>query len=160
MTIRVGLGYDAHRFSEGRRLVLGGVEIPWGKGLEGHSDADVVLHAICDALLGAAGAGDMGRHFPDTDPAYAGASSLALLKEVGGILAGRGFRALNVDATVVLQEPRIAEHIPEMVANVAGALAVEPSAVNIKATTTEGMGFPGRGEGAAAFAAATIEKAP
>lgn len=157
MSVRVGVGFDAHRLVEGRPLVLGGVSVPYGLGLEGHSDADVVAHAICDALLGAAGAGDIGRHFPDTDERYFGISSLLLLKEVVRILAGRGFRPRNVDATVVLEEPKIREHIPAMVDNVAKALALEPQAVSIKATTTEGLGFTGRGEGVAAFAAATVE---
>lgn len=150
------MGYDAHRFLGGRRLILGGVEVPWKSGLEGHSDADVVVHAICDALLGAAGAGDIGQHFPDTDSRFAGISSLVLLKEVCGIVARRGFRPLNVDATVVLQEPKIREYIPEMVANVAEALSMGPGMVNIKATTTEGLGFVGQGEGVVAYAAATL----
>jgi 2-C-methyl-D-erythritol 2,4-cyclodiphosphate synthase len=160
MNVRVGLGFDAHRLCEGGPLVLGGVRIPWEKGLEGHSDADVVVHAICDALLGAAGAGDLGQHFPDTDPDYAGISSLTLLREVKDIVFDRGFQPLNVDATVVLQEPKIKEYIPEMVANVAEALSLEPSMVNIKATTTEGLGFTGKGEGVAAYATASINAAP
>lgn len=157
MSVRVGVGFDAHNLVEGRKLVLGGVSVPYGRGLEGHSDADVVAHAICDALLGAAGAGDIGRHFPDTDERYEGVSSLLLLKEVLGILAGRGYKPRNVDATVVLEEPKIKELIPAMVENVAKALALEPEAVNIKATTSEGLGFTGRGEGVAAYAAATVE---
>lgn len=157
MSVRVGVGYDVHRFSEGRRLILGGVEVPWKKGLEGHSDADVLVHAVCDALLGAVGAGDIGRHFPDHDSRYAGISSLVLLKEVSGIVASLGFRPQNVDVTVVLQEPKIQEHIPDMVANVAEALAVSPAMVNIKATTSEGLGFVGKGKGVVAHAVATVQ---
>lgn len=156
MTVRVGVGYDAHRFAEGRRLVLGGVEVPWDKGPEGHSDADVVVHAICDALLGAAGEGDIGRHFPDTDPKYKGISSLVLLQEVRGVLAARGLRPANVDATVVLEAPKISSYVPEMVARIAEALGLDKGAVNLKATTTERLGFTGRGEGVAAYAVATV----
>jgi 2-C-methyl-D-erythritol 2,4-cyclodiphosphate synthase len=138
-------------------LILGGVVVPSDQGLEGHSDADVLAHAVCDALLGAAGAGDIGRHFPDTDPTYAGANSLDLLREVGAIVARRGFRPLNVDATVVLQEPKLKDFLPAMEANIAETLGIDPTLVNIKATTTEGLGFVGQGEGVAAYAAATIE---
>ncbi|MFQ5892836.1 MAG: 2-C-methyl-D-erythritol 2,4-cyclodiphosphate synthase [Candidatus Tectimicrobiota bacterium] len=159
MSVRVGMGYDVHRFAGERPLVLGGVLIPWDRGLAGHSDADVVVHAICDALLGAAGAGDIGRHFPDTDLTYSGVSSLVLLKEVGAMVARRGFRPLNVDATVVLQEPKLTEFIPAMEANIAETLAMDPTLVNIKATTTEGLGFVGHGEGVAAYAAATLAAA-
>lgn len=157
MSLRVGMGYDVHRFASGRPLILGGVVVPSDQGLEGHSDADVLAHAVCDALLGAAGAGDIGRHFPDTDPTYAGANSLDLLREVGAIVARRGFRPLNVDATVVLQEPKLKDFLPAMEANIAETLGIDPTLVNIKATTTEGLGFVGQGEGVAAYAAATIE---
>lgn len=157
MSLRVGMGYDVHRFASGRPLILGGVVVPSDRGLEGHSDADVLVHAVCDALLGAAGAGDIGRHFPDTDPTYAGANSLDLLREVGAIVARRGFRPLNVDATVVLQEPKLKDFLPAMEANIAETLGIDPTLVNIKATTTEGLGFVGQGEGVAAYAAATIE---
>lgn len=157
MSLRVGMGYDVHRFASGRPLILGGVLVPSDQGLEGHSDADVLAHAVCDALLGAAGAGDIGRHFPDTDPTYAGANSLDLLREVGAIVARRGFRPLNVDATVVLQEPKLKDFLPAMEANIAETLGIDPTLVNIKATTTEGLGFVGQGEGVAAYAAATIE---
>jgi 2-C-methyl-D-erythritol 2,4-cyclodiphosphate synthase len=153
----VGIGYDVHRFCEGRALVLGGVQIPWPKGLEGHSDADVVVHAICDALLGAVGAGDIGRHFPDTDSRYAGISSLLLLQEVGSMVRQRGFRPLNVDATIVLEKPRLSEFIPSMVEAVAQALGLDPKRVNIKAKTAEGLGFVGAEEGVAAYAAASVE---
>ena len=151
------MGYDVHRFASGRPLILGGVVVPSDQGLEGHSDADVLVHAVCDALLGAAGAGDIGRHFPDTDPAYAGANSLGLLREVGAIVARRGFRPLNVDVTVVLQEPKLKDFLPVMETNIAETLGIDPTLVNIKATTTEGLGFVGQGEGVAAYAAATIE---
>ncbi len=157
MSLRVGMGYDVHRFASGRPLILGGVVVPSDRGLEGHSDADVLVHAVCDALLGAAGAGDIGRHFPDTDPTYAGANSLGLLREVGAIVARRGFRPLNVDATVVLQEPKLKDFLPAMEANIAETLGIDPTLVNVKATTTEGLGFVGQGEGVAAYAAATIE---
>lgn len=157
MSLRVGMGYDVHRFASGRPLILGGVVVPSDRGLEGHSDADVLVHAVCDALLGAAGAGDIGRHFPDTDPTYAGANSLDLLREVGAIVARRGFRPLNIDVTVVLQEPKLKDFLPAMEANIAETLGIDPTLVNVKATTTEGLGFVGQGEGVAAYAAATIE---
>ena len=160
MTVRVGMGYDVHRFARGRPLILGGVAISSDLGLEGHSDADVVVHAICDALLGACGAGDIGRHFPDNDPAYSGVSSLVLLREVREIVARRDFRPLNVDATIVLQEPKIKEFIPAMETNIAETLAIDPTLVNIKATTTEGLGFVGHGEGIAAYAAAILAVVP
>ncbi|MEE9197449.1 MAG: 2-C-methyl-D-erythritol 4-phosphate cytidylyltransferase, partial [bacterium] len=147
MSLRVGMGYDVHRFASGRPLILGGVVVPSDRGLEGHSDADVLVHAVCDALLGAAGAGDIGRHFPDTDPTYAGANSLDLLREVGAIVARRGFRPLNVDVTVVLQEPKLKDFMPVMETNIAETLGIDPTLVNIKATTTEGLGFVGQGEG-------------
>jgi len=154
--MRVGTGYDVHRLVEGRKLIIGGVDIPHEKGLLGHSDADVLLHAICDALLGAAGLGDIGKHFPDTAVQYKGISSLMLLAEVCGLLGQKGYRVNNIDATIVAERPKMAGHVPTMVANIASALQVEPSAVNVKATTTEGLGFAGRGEGIAAYAACTI----
>jgi len=154
--MRIGTGYDVHRLVEGRKLIMGGVEIPHEKGLLGHSDADVLLHAICDALLGAAGLGDIGKHFPDSAVQYRGISSLLLLAEVRGLLGQKGYRVNNVDATIVAERPKMAGHIPAMVSNIAAALQVEPSAVNVKATTTEGLGFAGKGEGIAAYAACTI----
>jgi 2-C-methyl-D-erythritol 2,4-cyclodiphosphate synthase len=154
--MRIGTGYDVHRLVEGRKLIIGGVDIPHEKGLLGHSDADVLLHAVCDALLGAAGLGDIGKHFPDTAVQYKGISSLLLLAEVRGLLGHKGYRVNNVDATIVAEQPKMAGHIPVMVANIAAVLQVEPSAVNVKATTTEGLGFAGRGEGIAAYAACTI----
>jgi 2-C-methyl-D-erythritol 2,4-cyclodiphosphate synthase len=157
--MRVGNGYDVHRLVEGRKLIIGGVEIPYEKGLLGHSDADVLVHAVCDALLGAAGLGDIGKHFPDTDQRYKGISSLKLLGEVHRLLDEQGMRVNNVDATIVAERPKMALHIPVMIINIAGAIAVEPRAVNIKATTTEGLGFTGRGEGIAAYAACTIVNA-
>ena len=153
--MRIGQGFDVHALVAGRRLVIGGVAIPYEKGLQGHSDADVLLHAICDALLGAAALGDIGRHFPDTDPAYAGADSRRLLREVRQKLAG--YRIVNVDATILAQAPRMAPHVPQMIANIASDLGIEPGAVSIKATTTEHLGFIGRVEGIAAQAVALIE---
>jgi len=138
--------------------MIGGVDIPFEKGLLGHSDADVLLHAICDALLGAAGLGDIGRHFPDTAPKYKGISSLMLLEEVRRLLAESGFRVTNIDATIVAEKPKMASHIPFMVANIASAVKVDRSVINVKATTTEGLGFAGRGEGMAAYAVALIRK--
>lgn len=155
---RIGTGYDVHRLVEGRRLILGGVEIPYAKGLLGHSDADVLLHAICDSLLGAVGLGDIGRHFPDMDERYRGISSLSLLSKVGRLIEEKGFRVNNIDATVVAEQPKIARHIPAMVANIARALGMDETAINIKATTTEGLGFAGRGEGIAAYAVSAIER--
>jgi len=156
MTMRIGTGYDVHRLVEGRKLIIGGVDIPYEKGLLGHSDADVLLHAVCDALLGAAGLGDIGRHFPDTDQRFKGISSLKLLGEVGRLLDGNGFSVNNIDATIVAERPKMAPHIAAMAANIAAAVRVDVSAVNVKATTTEGLGFAGRGEGIAAYAACTI----
>ena len=155
--MRIGTGYDVHRLVEGRKLVIGGVNIPSERGLLGHSDADVLLHAICDALLGAAGLGDIGLHFPDTAPKYKGISSLSLLAEVYQLLAKGGYRVNNIDATIVAERPKMAAHIPAMVANIASAVKTDRSAVNVKATTTEGLGFAGRGEGIAAYAVCTIE---
>lgn len=156
MPLRVGVGYDVHRLVPGRPLILGGVEIPFKKGLEGHSDADVLCHAVMDALLGAAGAGDIGRHFPPTEEAYRGISSLILLSRVQQEVARRGFAIANVDAVVVAQRPRLAAYTPEMVLNVSRVLGVPQSVVNLKATTTEGLGFPGREEGIAAYAVALL----
>jgi 2-C-methyl-D-erythritol 2,4-cyclodiphosphate synthase len=156
--MRIGTGYDVHRLSGGRKLIIGGVEIPSDKGLLGHSDADVLLHAICDSLLGAAGLGDIGRHFPDTSPKYKDMSSLLLLAEVRRLLSEAGFRVNNIDATIVAERPRMSPHIPAMVANIAAAVSVDRTLVNVKATTTEGLGFTGRGEGMAAYAVCTIKK--
>lgn len=156
--MRIGHGYDVHRLVEGRKLILGGVDIPWEKGLLGHSDADVLAHAVMDALLGAAGLGDIGKHFPDTDPAYAGADSLKLLEHVAGLLREQGFAVGNVDATVLAQRPKLAPHIPLMRDDLARAMGIDPGRVNVKATTEEGLGFTGSGEGMAAHAVALIEK--
>ncbi len=154
--MRIGFGYDVHKLGGGRRLVLGGVEIPFALGLVGHSDADVLLHAICDGLIGAMGEGDIGTHFPDTDPAYKGISSLKLLAGVRDLLQKCGFSIVNVDSTIVAQRPRLLEYIPAMVANIAGALGCGESSVNVKATTTEGLGFSGGGKGMAAYAVVLI----
>jgi 2-C-methyl-D-erythritol 2,4-cyclodiphosphate synthase len=154
--VRIGQGFDVHPLVEGRKLIIGGVEIAYHKGLDGHSDADVLLHAICDALLGAAGLGDIGRHYPDTDASYAGANSRGLLKDVAGKLAARKLKVLNIDATILAQAPRMAPHMARMIANIAADLAIEPGQVNIKATTTEQLGFIGRLEGIAAQAVALV----
>ena len=156
--MRIGHGYDVHRLVEGRRLILGGVDIPWERGLLGHSDADVLTHAVMDALLGAAGLRDIGTHFPDTDPACAGADSLRLLEHVAALLRERGYTVGNVDATVLAQRPKLAPHIPQMRDNLARAMGVDPGQVNVKATTEEGLGFTGSGEGMAAHAVALIEE--
>ena len=156
-SLRVGHGYDVHRLVEGRRLILGGVEIPWERGLLGHSDADVLVHAIMDALSGAAGLGDIGGMFPDTDPAYAGISSLKLLAEVGRLLAERGFAVVNIDATLLAQSPKVAPYRARMAKNIATALGVELEQVNVKATTEEGLGFTGDGSGMAAHAVVLLE---
>ncbi len=150
--MRIGHGYDAHRLTHGRRLVLGGVEIPFDRGLAGHSDADVLLHAICDALLGACGLGDIGKLFPDSDARYAGISSRVLLRSCVERAAAAGWAVGNLDATVIAERPKLAPHITRMVDNIAADCSVAVDAVNIKATTTEGMGFPGRGEGIGAHA--------
>ncbi len=150
--MRVGQGFDVHRLVEGRRLVVGGVEIAHDKGLLGHCVADVLLHAICDALLGAAALGDIGRHFPDSDPRYQGADSRELLREVARLVKAQGHAIANIDATIVAQAPRMAPHIPAMVANIASDCELRHEDVNVKATTTEGLGFTGRGEGIAAQA--------
>ncbi|HHW42765.1 2-C-methyl-D-erythritol 2,4-cyclodiphosphate synthase [Desulfofundulus thermobenzoicus] len=154
--MRVGFGYDVHRLVAGRPLVLGGVTIPFDRGLDGHSDADVLVHAVMDALLGAAGLGDIGCHFPDNDPRYAGISSLLLLERVGRLLAAGGFAVNNIDAVIVAQAPRLAGFIPGMRANMARVLGVAEERVNVKATTTEGLGFTGSGQGMAAYAVCTI----
>ena len=156
--IRIGHGYDAHRFAPGAKLVLGGVAIEFDRGLAAHSDGDVVVHALCDALLGAAGLGDVGRHFPETSPEFAGIDSRILLRRVVALLDGRGFRAVNADVTVVAQAPRLAPHLGEMRARLASDLGIAAGEVNVKATTTEGMGFCGRGEGIAAHAVGLIER--
>jgi 2-C-methyl-D-erythritol 2,4-cyclodiphosphate synthase len=155
--MRIGQGVDVHAFVEGRKLVIGGVEIPHDKGLDGHSDADVLLHAICDALLGAAALGDIGWHFPDTDPTYRGANSRTLLREVGKKIGAQGYRIVNIDATIIAQAPRVAPHVARMIGNIAADLGLEPAAVSVKATTTEMLGFTGRGEGIAALAVTLIE---
>jgi 2-C-methyl-D-erythritol 2,4-cyclodiphosphate synthase len=155
--MRIGQGLDVHAFAAGRKLVIGGVEIPHHKGLAGHSDADVLLHAICDALLGAAGLGDIGRHYPDTDPAYSEIDSRKLLRDVAGKLKERNLKVINVDATIVAESPRMAPHMARMIGNIASDLGVAPAAINLKATTTEGLGFIGRGEGIAAQAIALLE---
>jgi len=157
--MRVGFGYDAHRLTPGRPLVLGGVEIPHPLGLSGHSDADVLTHALGDALLGAVAAGDLGRHFPDSDPAYQGISSLILLERIMTVVQARGFQPVNVDVTVVAEQPRLAPHIPRMIDNLAPILGLAPEAVSIKATSTEKMGFAGREEGIAAYAVVLVAAA-
>ena len=156
--LRIGHGYDVHRLVEGRKLILGGVDIPWEKGLLGHSDADVLVHAVMDALTGAARLGDIGKLFPDTDPAYAGISSLKLLSEVGRLLGEKGFAVVNIDAVLLAQAPKVGPYRPRMAANVAAALGIEPEQVNIKATTEEGLGFTGDGSGMAAHAVVLLEK--
>ena len=156
-SVRTGIGYDSHRLVAGRRLVLGGVDLEGELGLEGHSDADVLTHAVIDALLGAAALGDIGQHFPDTDPAYGGADSLALLGRAVGLVADAGYAVVNVDATVLLERPQLGAHRVAMRANLARELGVAIDRVNVKATRGEGMGFVGRGEGAAALALATLE---
>jgi ygbB family len=147
MTMRVGIGYDVHKLVENRALILGGVEIPWEKGLLGHSDADVLLHAIMDALLGAAALGDIGKHFPDTDPKYKGISSIKLLEHVGALLEENGYAVENIDAVVIAQRPKLLPYIPQMAENIAKTLGLEKNQVNVKATTEEGLGFTGSGEG-------------
>ncbi|MBR6478512.1 MAG: 2-C-methyl-D-erythritol 2,4-cyclodiphosphate synthase [Lachnospiraceae bacterium] len=150
--MRVGMGYDVHRLTEGRDLIIGGVKIPYEKGLLGHSDADVLLHAISDALLGAAALGDIGKHFPDTDPAYKGISSLILLEKVGELIAEKSFLIENIDATIIAQAPKMRPHIDAMRENIAKALKIDVSQVNVKATTEEGLGFTGNGEGSSSQA--------
>lgn len=160
MDIRVGQGFDVHALVEGRPLILGGVTIPYERGLLGHSDADALLHALCDALLGAAALGDIGRHFPDTDPTWRGADSRGLLRAVAAKVRAAGFDVGNVDATIVAQAPRMAPHIPAMVACIAADLGIAPDRVNVKAKTTERLGFTGRGEGIAAEAVALLVRSP
>ncbi len=154
--MRIGTGYDVHKLAEGRKLIIGGVEIPYEKGLLGHSDADVLVHAVMDALLGAAALGDIGKHFPDSDPKYKGADSLMLMREVRRILSENGFEVGNVDATIIAQAPRMSPHIDTMRRNIADALGLDVSKVSVKATTEERLGFTGRGEGISAQAVALI----
>lgn len=156
--MRIGHGYDAHRFGAGERLVLGGVDIPYDKGLAAHSDGDVVLHALCDALIGAAGRGDIGKHFPDDDPSYENIDSRILLRRVIAILADDGLTVGNADVTIIAEQPRLAPHAPQMRANIAADLGIDAARVNVKATTTEKMGFVGRGEGIAAHAVVLLEE--
>ena len=155
--LRIGHGYDVHRLVEGRKLILGGVDIPWEKGLLGHSDADVLVHAVMDALTGAARLGDIGKLFPDTDPAYAGISSLKLLSEVGRLLGEKGFAVVNIDATLLAQAPKVGPYKQAMAENMAAALGISPEQVNVKATTEEGLGFTGDGSGMAAHAVVLLE---
>lgn len=157
--LRIGHGFDVHAFAEGRPLVLGGVHVPCERGLAGHSDADVVAHAVMDAVLGALRAGDIGKLFPDTDPAYEGADSLGLMREVAGLVRSRGWRVVDVDCTIAAQAPKLAPHREEMRANMAAALGVPTDSVGVKATTTEHLGFVGREEGIAAWAVALLERA-
>ena len=156
--LRIGQGYDVHRLVEGRKLILGGVDVPWEKGLLGHSDADVLTHAVMDALAGAAALGDIGKLFPDTDPRYAGADSLGLLREVTALLRRRGFAVVNVDAALIAQRPKIAPYRRQMEENLAAAMGIGVEQVNVKATTEEGLGFTGDGSGMAALATALLEK--
>lgn len=156
--MRVGIGYDVHKFAEGRKLILGGVEIPYEKGLLGHSDADVLLHAVMDALLGAAALGDIGQHFPDTDVRYAGADSRMLLREVGDMLEKAGWKVVNIDATIIAQRPKLAGHIARMRTNIAADLGLEEDCVSVKATTEEHLGFTGREEGISAQAVALLHR--
>ncbi len=155
--MRIGQGFDVHPLVAGRKLVIGGVEIPYHKGLQGHSDADVLLHAICDALLGAAALGDIGWHYPDTEPKYEDADSRTLLRETGRKIRAQGYRIVNIDATIIAQAPRMAPHVARMTGNIAADLGIHPAAVSVKATTTENLGYIGRGEGIAAQAIALIE---
>jgi 2-C-methyl-D-erythritol 2,4-cyclodiphosphate synthase len=157
--MRIGQGFDVHALVPGRKLIIGGVDIPFARGLLGHSDADVLLHAVTDALLGAAGLGDIGRHFPDSDPRFKDADSRQLLRETVRLIERAGYRVVNVDATVIARAPRMAPHVAAMVANIAADLGIEAGCVNIKAKTTESLGFTGRGEGIAAQAIALIERA-
>ena len=155
--MRVGMGYDVHRLAEGRDLIIGGVKIPYEKGLDGHSDADVLLHAIMDALLGAAALGDIGKHFPDTDPKYKGASSIKLLEHVGRLLEENGYVIENIDATIIAQRPKMAPYIQKIRENIANTLGLELNQVNIKATTEEGLGFTGSGDGISAQSVCILE---
>ena len=154
---RIGNGYDVHRLVEGRKLILGGVNIPHPLGLDGHSDGDVLCHALCDAILGACGAGDLGKHFPDTDNKWKGISSLVLLEKTGEIVAERGYQIVNTDATIVAQQPKLAPHIEAMIIDIARTLKIDPDQVSVKATTTERLGFAGREEGIAAYSIALLQ---
>lgn len=156
--MRIGNGYDVHRLTEGRKLILGGVDIPYEKGLLGHSDADVLLHAIMDAMIGAAALGDIGKHFPDTDPAYSGIDSMELLTHVRKLIEDKGYFIENVDATIIAQRPKLAPYIPQMKANIARELMISPDQVNVKATTEEGLGFTGQGLGIAANAVCLLSE--
>ena len=156
--MRIGHGYDVHRLVEGRDLILGGVKIPYEKGLLGHSDADVLLHAVSDALLGAAGLGDIGRHFPDTDPKYKGADSLELLRQVYRKISEKGYRVGNIDVTMIAQKPKLKDYIPQMQANIAAVVGTAPDRVNVKATTEEKLGFTGTGEGMSCHAVCLLEE--
>ena len=156
--MRIGHGYDVHRLVEGRDLILGGVKIDYEKGLLGHSDADVLLHAVSDALLGAAGLGDIGKHFPDTDPAYKGADSRVLLRVVAQRVREAGYRVSNIDVTMIAQRPKLKDHIPQMVLNIAGDVGIAPNRVNVKATTEEKLGFTGTGEGMSCHAVCLLEE--
>ena len=156
--MRIGQGYDVHKLVEGRALILGGVTVPYEKGLLGHSDADVLVHAVMDALLGAAALGDIGQHFPDTDPEYEGASSISLLREVGALLEREGYVIENIDATVIAQRPKLLTYRPQMAANIAQVLHLQTDQVNVKATTEEKLGFTGAEQGISAYAVAGIEK--
>lgn len=156
--MRVGMGYDVHRLTAGRKLILGGVEIPYGKGLLGHSDADVLVHAVMDALLGAAALGDIGKHFPDADPEYEGISSIRLLEHVGRLLDEKGYVIENIDATIIAQRPKMRPYIDQMRENIAEALKIETDQVNVKATTEEGLGFTGSGEGISSQAVCALER--
>ena len=156
--MRIGQGFDVHQLVAGRKLIIGGVEIPYHLGLAGHSDADVLLHAICDALLGAAALGDIGRHFPDSDARYKGIDSRELLREVGRLLAQEGWRAANIDATIIAEAPKMAPHVGRMAEHIAADLGIASGSINVKATTTEKLGFAGRGEGIAAQAVCLIER--
>lgn len=156
--MRIGMGYDVHRLSAGRKLIMGGVDIPYEKGLLGHSDADVLVHAIMDALLGAAALGDIGSHFPDTDPAYEGISSIRLLEHVGKLLSDHGYKIGNIDATIIAQKPKMRPHIDQMRDNISNSLKIRPDQVGVKATTEEGLGFTGSGEGISAHAVCLLEQ--
>jgi 2-C-methyl-D-erythritol 2,4-cyclodiphosphate synthase len=158
LELRVGQGFDVHAFESGRKLIIGGVDIPHDQGLAGHSDADVLIHAVCDALLGAVSLGDIGRHFPDTDERFKGIDSRELLRDVSGRLSGMGWQVMNVDVTIIAQAPKMATHIPEMVDNIARDIGLDGSAVNVKATTTEHLGFTGRKEGIAAQAVCLVAR--
>lgn len=154
---RIGFGFDAHKFSEGRKLTLGGLEIPFGLGLSGHSDADVLTHAICDALLGAMGEGDIGTHFPDSDPRYKGVSSLSFLRDILKIMTEEGYEIENIDSVIVCEKPKIAPHVPAIKDSLSNVMGISGNALGIKATTTDRMGFTGRGEGIASYAVALIK---